>query len=244
MKKRYSANFIFILSCAAFSFLVSELPAQSQKIQGDFEKKRGLPEKHVLNTMAEKFDFTIDPPQVLPDGWTLGLSGASRGGRLSLITDKNQAYSGDNFIYLLKGQLVVASIMNVFPYDEVDISFYGKNPAASSIDFILNLYDGSSRVGLLESTHGIESNEWTRCNVKMKVPAEINKKKFSTARISLKSNEGVYIDKIEINIIKSGEPVKTEPAEKEEAVKPGSTKTVEVLPAKPEKPVTRMRFDE
>jgi len=247
VKKRQAISLeVFFLSIL-FTIIIS-LPALSQTIHGDFEAKRGFPTGHILLTMAEKFNFKFDPP-IVPEGWTLGLSGASKDGKFSLESDRSQAYSGNNFIYLLKGNLTSTINLKLSANDEVNITFQAKNPEASSLTLILTFYNAGRSIGMIQSIVPVESKEWSQYTAKLTAPAEVNKNTYDSARLGLRSNNGVYIDAMEMSIKKSDNastPVPEEKPEekKEEKEKPVSKPSVNIAPSEPVNKGPRIRFDE
>ncbi|HNS32666.1 MAG TPA: hypothetical protein PKN36_06790 [bacterium] len=173
---------------------------------GDFEQTLTLKENDSLYKRASDLNFKTESPIVLPEGWTLNLTGSAKDGEYRLVSDKDKAQSGNNFIYL-RGHLMTTRNIDTNAGDEMDINFYVNNPEKSDITLFLYCYTKdengkSSNIGSLKFSTTTEP-EWTKRTGKIKIPDEINGKKLKTVRVAFTSRKGTYLDNIEI---KMGKP--------------------------------------
>jgi len=178
--------------------------AEELDINGDFEEIATYVSKAIIER-AESLNFKLESPLILPAKWTLNLTATAKDGEFRFIQDKSQSKSGNNCIYL-KGHIMTPTIFEVSAGDEVEVTFFAKNPEKSEIFFYLYGYGKTegkyASIGSLFFKTTTES-EWSEKTGKLSIPEKVNNKELNGIRIAFTNKDGAFIDNLKVNLKKA-----------------------------------------
>lgn len=143
-----------------------------------------------------------------PEGWAVNT--ASMGGKpeYMVIDDPAASHDGNICVYL-KGHLMTNSNIYVSDGDEIEVSFYAKDPEEKNVGASLYLYNmkspGSiSNIGGLAIVTAKAGKEWTKVEGRVVIPAESGGKRINAVRVAI-STTGAYLDSAWITHLKTSE---------------------------------------
>ncbi|MCK9265434.1 hypothetical protein M0P98_00875 [bacterium] len=194
MKRYYFCAVIFLTFLVFFTGTAS-----SQIANGDFEETVTIPETSSYFKRMESKKWEFEKPLIFPKGWYV--NAALSEGVYKIITDKTEAQSGNNCIYL-KGAFTHQQLIKVTQGDEIEVSVYVKGQKGNEIRIQCYAYgrkDDNKRtnVGGLNLRAKAES-EWTKQVWNFTIPENIKNKKVHEIKIALYSPVGAYFDNLTI----------------------------------------------
>ncbi|HNS32262.1 MAG TPA: right-handed parallel beta-helix repeat-containing protein, partial [bacterium] len=173
-----------------------------------------------LNKLSEVFGFILilastiqafdGNPSGFPKEWSLNNAVRSiKNIEFKAITDKKNAWEGDTFAFV-RGHLM-SKQFPVSAGDELEISFYAKDPDEKYVSCSLYVYTRSGS-GVLNSRGGVKGfshkagTDWTFVSGKITIPETSEMKTpINAVIVVLASETGAYFDYPSISHIKKGE---------------------------------------
>ncbi len=193
MKYACAAGLALLIAVSVNLFAQLENPGFEDVYQPD--PKTG----YEKNMEDNKWDF--EKPLVFPMGWRLNIS-LTKGGKYRLFTDKSAAFNGNNCVYV-KGHLMHEKTIDVTAGDELEVSFYVKDPEKKKAGATLYLY-GKDEKGKIKSFLGsllftVQAEaEWTKQSGMIKIPEESRGERINAIIVAVFSDTGAYFDNVEL----------------------------------------------
>ena len=154
--------------------------------------------------------MAFENPLNFPEGWRLNRSGPDAAGmEYRIIDDAAGAYEGKSYVYL-KGHLVTDNFIYVAEGDELNVSFFSKNPEGKDVSVQLYAYEQNkqgrlSSVTQLKVTTQKPGTEWTKIEGKITIPAKTVDKRINGIKVALVSKTGAYVDYAKITHVRTPE---------------------------------------
>jgi len=126
------------------------------------------------------------------------------------IADSEGAYSGNSCAFF-KGHLIKTDRIPVSAGDEIEVSFYAKDPAGENISVVLYTFfldrmtEGIRWGGQMAGFTGSVGSEWTSVSGVIKIPGEYAGKKVDLISVVLSSDTGAYVDYASVVHIRTNE---------------------------------------
>jgi len=201
--KEKALQFMFLL------FVLLMLAAGSVKAQvvnGGFEESGPLSpsENSIFLKSLKANNWKFEEPLVYPAGWQVNTN--TKDGEYRLVKDSAQSHSGNNCVFI-KGHLMIRKVIAVTPGDEIDLSFYVKDPEKKEAIIYYYSY-GKTDEGKRMNTGGFSFKteteaEWSKKEWKFTVPENSGGRKLYELLLAITSKTGVYYDDIEMTHKKS-----------------------------------------
>ena len=174
----------------------------AELVNGGFELVRPVEEKEGHRKNLESAEWKFDEPLVYPEGWRVANPGAFQKGEYRLVADPTQAQRGKNCVYI-KGHFLHSGALDVTAGDELEISFYVKDPreknAAGYLYFYYRDEQGKNRFTGSELFTVKTGTEWTRESGVIKIPEESCGNRVNSVIVALSSSTGAFFDDVEIS---------------------------------------------
>lgn len=173
--------------------------AGAELINGGFEETRTVLEKDPIIKTMQTRNWKFDEPLLFPSGWKVNPN--TKDGEYRLIKDAGQSHGGNNSIYI-KGHFTIDKTIPVTKGDEIELSFYVKDPEQKNVVIYFYCYGKNDEgrtmnIGALNFTAQATA-EWSKKTWKLTVPENIKDNKLYQVIVALSSVTGAYFDDVEM----------------------------------------------
>ncbi len=190
------------LEICAFLFIAASGMAMENLVNGGFEETQIMDQKSGYTEILTNAGWKFDTPLVFPVSWKTNSGVKTINGEYRLVTDPALAHGGNNSVFI-RGHISTGKVSEVSPGEKYEITFYAKDPGMKPVSAHFYLYglNDKNKMSFASSISfsGKTNAEWTKITGILEIPEKgANVEKISGATLAISSNNGAYIDDVQI----------------------------------------------